>query len=228
MIFFKKVAAIVGKDLRLELRTLESLSAMFLFSLIVIVVFAFAFDFSTLQTVGKERLIPGVIWITLIFSAIIGFNNSFAIERDKDCILALILCPVDPGAIYLGKALANLIIVSILEVILLPLTAIFFDFNLLSIIPVLTPIVVLNTIGFSEIGTLFAALASKVKRGEALLSILLFPVSSPLIISAVKCTSAAMEGKGILDFSNWLYVSLGFDIIFFFAAFVLFEYIIED
>jgi len=226
--FFKKVAAIIAKDLKLELRTLESLSAMLLFSLIVMVIFAFAFDFATIKAVGKGRLIPGVIWITLTFSSIIGFNHSFAIERERECLLALILSPVDPSAIYLGKAIANFIIVSILEVILLPLSAIFFDFDLLAVLPALSLIVIVNTIGFAGIGTLFAALASKVKRSEAVLSILLFPISFPLIISAVKSTSAVLEGKDLSSYSNWLSVSAGFDVIFFFAAIALFEFIIED
>ncbi len=228
MDFVKKVAAITAKDLKLELRTFESLSAMFLFSLIVIVIFAFAFDFAARDIIGKEMVVPGVIWITLTFSAIIGFNTSFAMERERECIHALILCPVDTSAIYLGKMIANLVIVTILEVILLPLCAIFFNFDLLSVLAPLILVVIVNTIGFSEIGTLFAALASKVRRGEALLSILLFPAASPLIISAVKSTAAVLDGKELSTYSSWLLVSAGFDIIFLFASIVLFEFIMED
>jgi heme exporter protein B len=228
MDFLRKIGLITAKDLKLELRTLESLSAMLLFSLIVIVIFAFAFDFSTIKNLGAGRIVPGVIWVTLTFSAIIGFNHSFAIEREKECILALILCPADASAIYLGKAIANLIIITILEIILLPLCAILFNFDLISILPALSLIVIIHTVGFTEIGTLFAALASKVRRGEALLSILLFPVSSPLIISAVKTTSAALDGKELSSYAHWLLVSAAFDIIFFFGAIVLFEFIIED
>lgn len=228
MSYLKKIWAITQKDLRLELRTFENLSAMVLFSLIVLVIFAFAFDFATIKFIGIARLIPGVIWITFTFSAIIGFTHSFAIERERDSLLALILSPVDTSAIYLGKLLANFIIVSLLEIIILPLSAIFFDYDLLSIIFPLSLIVVLNTIGFSEVGTLFAALASKVKRGEALLSILLFPVSTPLIISAVKATTAVLEGQEMTAYSSWLLITVGFDIIFFFGSILLFEYIIEE
>ncbi len=228
MAFLKKIWMITWKDLKLELRTFENLSAMLLFSLIVLVIFAFAFDFATIKFIGISKLIPGVIWITFTFSAIIGFSHSFSIEREQECLLALILSPVDTSAVYLGKMVANFIIVSILEIIILPLSAIFFDYNILPLILPLSLIVILNTIGFSEIGTLFAALASKVKRGEALLSILLFPVATPLIISAVKATTAALEGKEMASYSNWIMITVGFDIIFFFGSILLFEYIIEE
>lgn len=228
MPYLRKIWAITQKDLRLEWRTFENLSAMLLFSLIVLVIFAFAFDFATIKFIGIARLIPGVIWITFTFSAIIGLTRSFTIERERDSLLALILSPVDTSAIYLGKTLSNLIIVTILEIIILPLSAIFFDYNLFRVLPPLALIVVLNTIGFTEVGTLFAALASKVKRGEALLSILLFPVATPLIISAVKATTACLEGKVLSAYSHWLMITVGFDIIFFFGSLLLFEYILEE
>lgn len=228
MAYLKKIWTIAQKDLKLELRTFENLSAMLLFSLIVLVIFAFAFDFATIKFIGIAKLIPGVIWITFTFSAIIGFSRSFSMERERECLLALILSPADSSAIYLGKMVANFIIVSILEMIILPLSAIFFNYNILPIILPLFLIVALNTIGFSEIGTLFAALASKVNRGEALLSILLFPISTPLIISAVKATTAVLEGKELAAYSNWLMITAGFDVIFFFGSILLFEYIIEE
>lgn len=228
MSYLKKIWAITQKDLRLEWRTFENLSAMLLFSLIVLVIFAFAFDFATIKFIGIARLIPGVIWITFTFSAIIGLTRSFTIERGRESLLALILSPIDSSAIYLGKMLANLIIVTILEIIILPLSAIFFDYNLLPILFPLLLVVILNTIGFAEVGTLFAALASKVKRGEALLSILLFPVATPLIISAVKATTAVLEGKELSAYCNWLLITAAFDIIFFFGSLLLFEYIIEE
>ncbi len=198
---------------------------MVLFSLIVLTVFSFAFD---LTTVPSARLVPGVLWTTFAFSGVIAFARSFQTERIRDSLTALILSPVDRGALFSGKALANLVLVLVLQAVLLPLSAVFFGYDLPAVAPSLVFVVLLHTVGIAELGTLFAAIAARVGRGEALLATLLFPFSSPLLISAVKCTSAVLEGKPLAAVKPWLLVAGGFDVLYFLVALVTFEYVLED
>ncbi len=226
--FLRGTWIVAAKDLTIEWRTLETLSAMVLFSLIVLVVFNFAFDLTTVKQIGPARLVPGVLWVTFSFSGIVGFARSFQIERHRDSLAALILAPVDRSVLFAGKALANLATVVALEAIILPLSAVFFDYDLLSVLGPVLLVVGIHTVGLSELGTLFAAVAARVGRGEALLATLLFPVASPLFISAVKCTSAALEGRTLASVANWLLVTTGFDVLYFLVAILTFEYILED
>ena len=159
--FLRGALAIAAKDLRVEWRTLEGLSAMALFSLIVLVVFNFAFDLATVRQVGAARLVPGVLWITFSFSGIVGFARSFQVERRRDSLTALVLAPVDRGALFAGKALANLAALLALEALVLPLSAVFFDYDLLSVLGPMLLVVGLHTVGLAELGTLFAAVAAR-------------------------------------------------------------------
>ncbi len=226
--FLRGAWIVASKDLLIEWRTLETLSAMVLFSLIVLVVFNFAFDLATVRQVGAARLVPGVLWVTFSFSGIVGYARSFQIERHRDSLSALILAPVDRSVLFAGKALANVATVAALQAVILPLSAVFFDYDLLAVLGPLLLVVAIHTVGLSELGTLFAAVAARVGRGEALLATLLFPVASPLFIAAVKCTAAVLEGKPLSSVSNWMLVTTGFDVLYFLVAILTFEYILED
>lgn len=224
-----RAAWLVGaKDLRLEGRTKDALSAMLLFSLIVLVVFNFAFDLTTVRQLGAAKLLPGVLWTTFAFAGVIAFARSFELERRRGSLTALLLAPIDRGALFAGKALSNLTLLLALQALLLPLSAVFFDYDLLSVAAPLLLVVLLHTLGIAELGTLFAAVAARVGRGEALLAILLFPVSSPLFISAVECTSAVLEKRALGTVRSWLLVALGFDVLYFLVALVTFEYVLEE
>lgn len=226
--FFGTARLVAAKDLRIEWRTLESLSAMVLFALIVLVVFNFAFDLSTVRELGAGRLVPGVIWATLAFSGIVGFSRSFQVERRRESLTALLLSPAERSALFAGKTAANLMVLFALELLILPLSAVFFDFDLLAVAAPLALVVVLHTWGLAELGTLLGAVASRVGRGEALLSTLLLPVATPLFISAVKCTAAVLDGSGLASVSTWMLVALGFDMLYLFVGLLTFEFVVEE
>jgi heme exporter protein B len=226
--FFEATWLVASKDLRIEWRTLDSLASMVLFSLIVMVVFNFAFDLATIRELGAAKLVPGVIWITFSFSAIIGFTRSFRLERRRDAIVALLQAPVGRGAIFTGKAVASVLTVWTLQAIILPLSAIFFDYDLLRILGPMVLVVALHTIGLAVLGILFGAMVSRLGRGEALLATLLFPASTPLFLSAVRCTRNVIEQAPLGEVSNWLLIATGFDVLYFLVALVTFEFVIED
>jgi heme exporter protein B len=226
--FFRASAVIAAKDLRLEWRTWETLSASLIFSLIVLVIFNFAFGFAAARELGVERLVPGVLWTVLAFASIVGLARSMQLERQRNTLGAIFLAPIDRGALFFGKLLANLVKVTILQWFVLPLSALFFDYNLLEILLPMMLVLALNGLGLTELGTLFAAIVTRVGRGEALLATLLFPAATPIFISAVKCTAALLDGKPLSSVSNWLLVSLGFAVLYLLVALATFEFVLED
>ncbi len=226
--FFRAAGIIAAKDLRLEWRTWDTLSATLIFSLIVMIVFNFAFGIGTVRELGVDRLLPGVLWTVLAFASVVAMARSIQIERLRNTLAALCLAPIDRGAIYAGKMLASVVQLTLLQWILLPLTALFFNYDLLAVAAPLMLVLFLHGLGLTELGTLFAAVSSRLGRGEALLATLLFPAATPLIISAVKCTAACLAGKSLASVSQWLLLAVGFDLLYFFVALMTFEFVLED
>lgn len=226
--FFRTAAIVLGKDLRIEGRTKETLAATLMFALVTTVVFAFAFDLDTIRRVGSDKVVPGLLWITLAFSAIVGFTRSFRLERQSEALIALALAPVDRGAVFVGKWLANVVLLVVLELLLLPLTAVFFDVDLLSVAAPLTGVVLLHTAGLAGLGTLFAGVVSRLGRGEALLATLLLPAATPLFLSAVHCTSSALAGTPLASDRGWLLLTAGLDVLYVLVALLVFEAILEE
>lgn len=226
--FFRACGIVAAKDLRLEWRTLETLSSTLIFSLTVLVIFSFAFGAGAIRQFGVDRLVPGVIWSVLAFASVVAMSRSIQLERARETLTALFLAPVDRGALYAGKMLANLVKLTLLQWLLLPLSAVLFDFDLFSVLLPVAFVLFLHGIGLTELGTLFAAISSRLGRGEAMLATLLFPAVSPLIISAVKCTAACLAGHPLSSVSQWLLVTTGFDVLYFFVALLTFEFVMEE
>ncbi len=218
---------ICRKDLRQELRTRESLTATFFYALLVQLVFGFAFDFLDLG-LGFQEVGAGIIWITLTFSSVLSLQNSFLVERERDCLQALALCPADPSAIFLGKLLANIFFVLAVQVLILPLSALFFGYDLTGAAAPLALVVFVNTIGFSALGTLFAAMTARTRRSEFLLPLLLLPAATPLVIWGVKATRLCLAGRHLEDYGYLLALSTCFDVIFIAAGILLFDSIVEE
>ena len=226
--FFRAAWAIAVKDLRIEWKTLEGLSTMALFSMLILVVFNFAFDLSTVRELGVARLVPGVLWTTLAFAGIVGFSRAFQLEARGDAMTALLLSPIDRGALFAGKTLANLITLSVLQLIVVPLSAVFFNFDLFALAGPLAVVLVVHTVGLSLLGTLLGALAARVGRGETLIAILLFAVAMPLFISAVQTSSTVLAGEPLASVSKWLSIALAFDLLYLFVGLAFFEFVIEE
>jgi heme exporter protein B len=221
--FLRKILAIVHKDIIAELRTKEMFSSMFVFALLVIVIFNFAFE---LRVANVKQVAPGVLWVTFTFAGMLGLNRSFILEKDKGCLEGLLLAPVDRSAIYFGKMLGNLIFMLVVEAIVLPIFWVLFNPPLFS--PALILILVLGTLGFAGVGTLFSAIAVHTRAREVMLPILLFPIVIPLMIAAVKITGGLLDGQPLSEMRNWLNLLVGFDIIFLTVSYMTFDYVVEE
>jgi len=223
MRFLRKVLTIVQKDVAVELRTKEMLSSMFVFSLLVIVIFSFAFE---LRVEDVRKVAPGVLWVTFIFAGMLGLSRSFVLEKDRGCLEGLLLCPVDRSATYLGKMLGNVIFMTTVEAMILPIFSILFNVSLFQ--PILLLIVVLGTLGFAGVGTLFSAMAVHTRSREVMLPVLLFPIVLPAMIAAVKATGGILDGQPFSEIAHWLRLLVVFDVVFLAISFMTFDYVVEE
>ncbi len=222
--YFRKVLAIVGKDIATEIRTKEMMSAMAVFSLLIIFIFNFTFD---LRADNMLTLAPGVLWVAVSFASMLGLSRSFVLERDKGVLEGLLLTPVDRSAIYFGKMIGNVLFISVVEIMILPIFMIVFNQPLSVLLP-LSGVVILGTIGLSGVGTLFSAMAVHTRAREVLLPIMLFPVVVPVIIAAVRLTAAILDGTPFAEVNHWLALLVAFNLIFVTVSFILFEFVVEE
>jgi len=221
--YLRAVGAVVWKDLAAELRSRELISSMLVFALLVIVVFNFALE---LDVTSRQTVTSGVLWVTFAFAGTLGLNRSMAVERDRGCLDGLLLAPVDRSALYFGKALGNLAFMLIIEAIVLPIYSLLYNVNLFQ--PGLLGVVLLGSIGYAAVGTLLASMAVQARTRDVLLPILLFPVVLPVLVSAVKATNAVLLGLEAAEVWPWLNLLIVYDVIFSAAAFMLFEFVVEE
>ncbi len=219
----RTIATILWKDLRIELRTRDALSASFVFCVLVLVIFNFTLD---LNTEEARRLGGGFLWVSFAFGGILSLNRSFALEKADGCSKSLMLAPVDRGGIFVGKFLANVIFMLAMQALILPLFAVFFNVPILPAIPLLALIFLLGSIGFSSVGTLFSAMAANTRMRELLLPLLLLPVSIPVLLAAVETTQYALGVNE--DASDWFKLLIVYDVVFVTASYLGFEYAMEE
>ena len=224
--FWSAVGAILRKDLKAEFRTKEVFNSSAVFALLVIVIFSMAFEPTSAEA---RALSGGLLWVAFTFSGMLALSRTFAREVPNDCLLGLQMAPISPAAIYVGKLASNLLFLGLLELLLLPLFALFYNVRLLDHAPLLGLIVLLGSWGLAAVGTTFAAISTTVRLRELMLPVLLFPIEIPLILSLVEATTAVLQGTNpIVEISVWLRICFGFDVIFTILSLFLFSYILED
>ena len=225
MRFLLAVGAIVRKDILAELRTRELLISMLLFAFLILVILNFALNTSS---AAVEAAAPGVLWVTFTFAGVLGLSRSFFVEHENDCLQGMLLAPVDRGAIYLGKMLANFLFMGIAEAIVLPLFAVLYNFPVLPHLGALVVVLALGTLGFTAAGTLLAAMAASSRMREVLLPIILFPIAVPVIVGAVKATGKVLAGHPLAAAVPWLKLLGAYDTIFLVIALLTFGHVIEE
>lgn len=220
-----KLGILLKKDFAAEFRSKDIVLTMLIFVLLVIIAFNFAFEPGSIEV---AILAPGMLWISFLFAGILGLTRSFVAEKQNDCLLGLLLCPVDRGILYLSKALGNILFMLAVEAISLPIFAILLNFDILPFLAPIGVIFVLCTIGFGAVGTLFAAIAVNMRSREIMLPLLQFPITVPIIIAAVKVTGMILAGKPLAEAAGWLKLVGAFDIIFLTVSFLIFEFAVVE
>ena len=222
---FEQILAILRKDLLLELRSKEIIISMMVFALIVVVIFNFVFDPGSNQI---RTTAPGILWVALTFASNLGLSRSFAREQEQGMMQGLMICPIDHSLIYVAKVLGNIIFITIVQLITLPIMIVLFDLSVGQVFLPLILVLFLGTLGFTGIGTLFSTISANTKSREVMLPILLFPVSVPVILASVKATSYLLAGKDVSQTYSWIRLLIGFDVLFLVTCFLLYEYVLEE
>jgi len=197
------------KDLLLELRRREVVLGMLQFVVATLVIVHYAL--AGVGRAGLPKAAAGMLWIAIVFTALLGIGRSFAAEREDGALDALLTAPIDRAAIWLSKVLALLAYLGLMEVVAVPaFLLLFFQHGRPALAPLLAA-VVLADVGIAAVGVLVAALAQAARARDVLLPVLFLPVSIPLVIAAVTATIAALAGTGTLRPLGFLVV---FDTLF--------------
>ena len=218
--------AILRKDLRLEARSGESTIALVALSLLILVVMVFALD--PVGGVRDAATAAGALWVALIFAGMIGSTRALLAERENGCIRALILSPLDRGALFAAKLVVSFIFMAIAEVAAVVLMVLFFNLNFDSRLLRLAPVIALGALGFSALSTLLAAISGRIRAGDLVLPLLIVPMFVPALIAGVKASGAALAGAPFGAFSQWLKILIAFDVIFLATGYLLFEHVIGE
>ncbi|MDY0387282.1 MAG: heme exporter protein CcmB [Methanolobus sp.] len=218
---------IAAKDLKSEFRTKQMLNSMLIFSLVVIVIFSISFAELLSQPEMLVKLAPGVLWIAFTFAGTLGLSRSFADEMENGCLEGLKLSPIDRSSIYIGKTISSAILMFIVELLTIPIFIVLFNYNITGILG-LAIIIFLGTFGFVSVGTLLSALSTSTRAREIMLPVLLLPLIIPVIIPAVMATGKVLVDGDIGNIGSELRLLLVYDLIFFVAGYLVFEYTIMD
>lgn len=221
--YFRTIWLVFKKDLLSERRSREMLSSMLLFALITVVLLLFAFE---LAADVKQQAFSATLWLALCFAGTLGLNRSMALERENQCLDALLLAPIDRTALFLGKFLANWVFTLLAALLLTPLAGFFYGVN-----PFhwsMLGILLLGTLGYSLAGMLIAVISLKLSNRELYLPILLFPVLIPLLMATVRATHLIVSGGAVAERITWGWMLAGFDLLMLAMGILLFEPLVRE
>ncbi len=222
----RAIGALLRKDLRLELRTRESVPAMVLFSLGTFVLFHFALQRDDVE----GELAAGILWVTLLFAALLGIGRLFVAEREEGGFDGFLLAPVDRTALFVAKALLLFGFLAVVEVLVVAAFAILLlGPSPWGALPGLVVVLALADVGLAVVGTLVGALAIRTRARDLLVPLLAIPLSLPLVIGGARATSPllAQDGTGPLE-GRWLLILGLYDLVFGLLAYAIFDFLLEE
>lgn len=225
---FRVAWLVLKKDLTIERRSREVLFTVLTFSLLATVVFGLSFY---IEGDRSKAYAPGVLWVIVLFSGTLSLQRLFEPERDNDCLGGLLLAPVDPRGVYVGKVLLQIAFSGLMEVVTVPMIFLFFGlFEGLDAVSagIIASALILGTIGFALVGTLFAALLLRTKMREVLLPVVIYPLVSPVLIGGVQLTRELLTGESPDAVMDWIGILAAFDLIYLGLCLWVFPYLIRD
>lgn len=215
------------KDLRLEWRSRDSINGMLFFVLLMVVVFSIAFDPAGYPTVTRQ-ISGGILWVGLLFASMTALNQSWTREQRNQVLEAQRMAPSPASALFVGKAIANMLFVLAVEAVLAPIFVVFFNLHVLGNAWLLALILPLGTWALVVNGTFFAALGLRARNRELLLPLILLPLSLPAVLMMVQATTGVLTGE--LDpiyIRSWITQLAGYDIIYTAVCILLFETVLN-
>lgn len=216
---------IARKDLAIEFRTRTAFLAVLLFAVLGVAIFYFAWDATAVSALD---LAPGVLWVIFTFSGLLSLQRSFGVEQADRAMDGLLVSPIDREAIFLGKALANLVFVAGIQAITIPAVALLYNLPLGTTLPILYAIALLAAVGLVAVGTLFSAMAANTRLAELLLPMLSLPFFVPVVYGAAQATATLLAGRPTAEAWPMLKLLSAYDIVFLTACTLAFPFTIEE
>jgi heme exporter protein B len=222
--FARRTWAIVWKDVLVERRSKETVNAVLFFSVLLLFIFEF--------TLGADRerlaaVLPGLLWLGVLLTGLLGLGRSFVLERENDCWEALLLTPGDKGAVYVGKLCGNLLLMALVEVVVVTLFTLLMNVEIGRALPGLLLVLALGTLGIAAIGTLFGAMTAHVRARELLFPVLLLPMLVPVLLATVQATEALLLGEPLAAVAHWLKLLGAADVIYVVVGLLTFDAVLE-
>jgi heme exporter protein B len=227
MIYLRHILDHLRKDLRLEWRSRDSINGMLFFALLVVVIFGLAFDPTSYPTTTRQ-IAGGILWVALLFASITALNQTWTRELRNQVLEAQRMAPSPPSALFLGKVIANMLFVLVVEAVLAPIFIVFFNLHVLGNAWLLLLILPLGTWALVVNGTFFAALGLRARNRELLLPLLLLPISLPALLAMVQATTGLMTAElDSIQINTWIKQLAGYDIVFTTIGILLFETVLN-
>jgi heme exporter protein CcmB len=203
---------VARKDLVVEARSRELIYTTLFFALSAVLIFAFGF---VKEGRPVDDTAPGILWVALAFSGTLTLGRAFERERENETLRALLLAPVERGAVYLGKLAALVLLMSAVEVVIVPIVVLLFNAPFGRAPWLVIGLVAAGTLGFAAVGTLFAAMLVRAHSRDVLLPVVLYPIAVPVIIAGVRGTAAVFAtDPNFVMARMWLAMLIFFDVVF--------------
>ncbi len=223
--FIRATLLIARKDLIVELRTRTALLAALALSLLSIVIFNFAWDPTAVAAID---LAPGLLWVIFTFSGLLGLHRAFGVEQADRAMDALLGAPIPRTSIYAGKALGNLGLVLLVQLVSIPAALVVYNLEVARVILPLGAIALLAGIGLVAVGTLFGAMTTSTRASELLLPVLALPFFVPVVTAAAQATARLMGGRPVDETIGWLKLLAAYDLVFVAACAFLYTVIADE
>lgn len=223
MSFVRQARAVAWKDMRIELRGRHAAATILPFAATLLLAFGLSLG------PGRaflERVAPSLLWIAVLFSAVLASRQAYQIESEDQAMEGLVLAPVDRAAIFLGKAAAVTVGLIVLEAVVLVLVVLFFDVSLRGAPLTLAAAAALGTVGLASVGSLFGVMATAPRAREGVLPLLILPLATPALLGGIRATDLALGGSD--GSGSWLALLLAFDLVILALGTLVFGFLVED
>ena len=216
----------IRKDLRLEWRNRSRILSVLLFGVVTLLLFSFAVG---PDTAALQAGAAGFLILALLLSSTLGLTESFRLEQEDRALEGLLLLPIEPTALFYGKAVASTVLLFLLAPILAPVAMVLYAIDLEPILLLrLLGLWTLAAAGLAAPGTLYAAMTSRLKSQDVLLPLLLFPLVVPVLLAGVKAMDLVVTGDAMSQLPSWVTLLVAFDLIYWSLCGVLFSYALEE
>lgn len=215
---------ILKKDLLIELQSGEVVTTSAFFALLVVIIASFSFYGGP---ASKRLVAAGTMWLSIAFAAVLALGRAWQREREEGALAGLLVAPLSRAALFLGKAMGLVAFLGVVELVVLPLSALLFSIDLTVVGPGLLLICLLSTPGLAATGTLFGSMTVRTRARDLLLAIVLLPLLAPTLLASVAATRELLGGAPISELGDYFKLMGVFDVVFVSGGLALFGTLIE-